>query len=182
MIKILQKIKIEKNKINIINFIQQSNNPTIKLMISRELLLPIHIENETYFNKTNIIKIIEIMLMHVIFIIGDLYFSIHNCNSPDIIMNVTAYFTLYASIESIWVIYILNLIIKKQDVVLSYNCDAYIFAIYHIFIMMWNILGAFILSNLLDYSCDIELYNYLFVKIIINYFYCVYKLFVICYE
>ncbi len=180
MIKILQKIKIkiEKNKINIINFIQLNS----KIKMSGELLLPIYIENKTCLNKTILIKIIELILMHVIFIIGDVYFSIHNCNSPDIIMNVTAYFALYASIELIWVTYILNLIIKKQDIVLSYNCDAYTFAIYHIFIMMWNILGAFILSNLLDYSCNVELYNYLFVKIIINYFYCAYKMFMICNE
>jgi hypothetical protein len=150
--------------------------------MSDELLLPIYYNDETCLNKSMAIHLFKLTFLHTIFIIGDIYFSINNCNSPDAIMNVTAYFALYATIEFIWVMYYLDLIIKKKDIVLNYNCDAYIFMIYNVFVVLWNMLGIFMLSDLLDYPCDDELYNYLFAKIIINYFYCVYKIFAICYE
>lgn len=147
--------------------------------MSNELLLPIYIENSSYFNKSNIIKLFEITFLHIIFIIGDVYFSINNCNSPDVIINLTGYFALYASIETIWVI---NLIIQKKNTTLTCSCDTYILIIYNLFIVVWNMLGVFILSELIDYDCNIEIYNYLFAKIIINYFYCIYKIIAICYE
>jgi hypothetical protein len=147
--------------------------------MSNESLLPIYNINLILPNDISMSKLTEVIFLHITFIIGDIYFSIHNCNSPDVIIDVTGYFALYASIEIIWTIYIISLIIKKQNIILSYNCDAYIFTIYHLFVFIWNILGVFLISNLMDYSCDIEIYNYLFVKIIINYFYCFYKIFMI---
>ena len=154
--------------------------------MSNDLLLPIYkrsteiIINETNFiNSINIYKLLEVMLFHITFIIGDIYFSIHDCGSPDVIINVTGYFALYASMEIVWTVYIVKLIINQQNIVLSYNCDAYAFIIYHLFILLWNMLGAFLLSDLMDYSCREELYNYLFAKIIINYFYCFYKIMMI---
>ena len=143
----------------------------------KETLLPVYVET----SPINIISLVQIILFHGIFIIGNIYFAVNNCNSPDTIIDLTAYFSLDAVIQFIWAIYICNLIIKKQDVVLSYNCDAYIFGIYMLFIITWNMLGAFILSDLMNYSCNVQLYNYLFAKIIINYFYCVYKVFIICF-
>lgn len=144
----------------------------------KETLLPIYVEK----SKINVRSLIQIILFHGIFIIGNIYFVVHNCNSPDTIIDIKLYFGLDACMQFIWTIYICNLIIKKQNIVLSYNCDAYIFIIYNLYNVIWNMLGVFILSDLLDYSCNVQLYNYLFAKIIINYFYCVYKIFVICYE
>jgi hypothetical protein len=152
--------------------------------MSSELLLPIHNQDTNYCNDLLISKYIEIILFHITFIIGDIYFSIYSyydCNPPNIIINVTCYFAYYVAIETIWTIYILNLIIKKQNIILNYNCDAYIFIIYHWFVFIWNIIGAFMISDLMNYSCDIEIYNYLFIKIIINYFYFFYKMFMIFY-
>lgn len=149
--------------------------------MSDDLLLPIY-KNLTdtivpiYINKINIYKLLEVLLFHVSFIIGDIYFSIFNCNSPDVIINITGYFVLYASIEVIWSTYVIKLIINKENIILSCNCDSYAFMIYHLFVLLWNLLGAFLLSDLIDYSCEQQLYNYLFAKIIINYFYYSYKL------
>lgn len=149
--------------------------------MSDDLLLPIY-KNLTdtivpiYINKINIYKLLEVLLFHVSFIIGDIYFSIFNCNSPDVIINITGYFVLYASIELIWSTYVIKLIINKENIILSCNCDSYAFMIYHLFVLLWNLLGAFLLSDLIDYSCEQQLYNYLFAKIIINYFYYSYKL------
>ncbi len=152
--------------------------------MSSELLLPIHNQDTNYLNDLPISKYIEVILFHVTFIIGDIYFSIYSyydCNPPNVIIDVTCYFAYYVAIELIWTIYILNLIIKKQNIILNYNCDAYIFIIYHWFVFIWNILGAFMISDLMNYSCDVGIYNYLFVKIIINYFYFFYKMFMIFY-
>lgn len=152
--------------------------------MSNELLLPMYNDETNCCNDISISKLVEVLLLHVTFIIGDIYFSIYshyNCNPPDVIINVTAYFAYYALFDSIWTIYLLNFIIKKQNIILSYNCDAYIFIIYHLFIFIWNVIGAFMISDLMDYSCDVKIYNYLFMKIIINYFYCFYKIFVILY-
>jgi hypothetical protein len=152
--------------------------------MSNELLLPIYNDDVNCCNDISISKFIEVTLFHIIFIIGDIYFSIHSyydCNPPNIIINVTCYFAYYAAIEFIWTIYILNLIIKKQNIILSCNCDAYIFIIYHWFIFIWNILGIYMISDLMNYSCDVKIYNYLFIKIIINYLYFFYKMFVIFY-
>lgn len=155
--------------------------------MSSDLLLPIYKRSiDTIVpistNDINIYKLIEVILFHVTFIIGDIYFSIHNCNSPDVIIDVTGYFVLYSIIEFIWTIYIIKLIIKKQNIILSCNYDAYMYIIYHLFVLSWNMLGVFLLSDLMSYSCKKELYNYLFAKIIINYFYCIYKIFVIFHE
>jgi hypothetical protein len=155
--------------------------------MSNDLLLPIYKRSTDiivpiYTNEINIYKLIEVFLFHIIFIIGDIYFSIHNCNPPNVIINVTCYFAYHSAMEFIWTIYIINLIIKKQNIILSYNCDAYTYIIYHLFILSWNMLGVFLLSDLINYSCKKELYNYLFAKIIINYFYCIYKIFVIFHE
>lgn len=155
--------------------------------MSSDLLLPMYKRSTDtivpiYTNEINMYKLIEVFLFHVTFIIGDIYFSINNCNSPNVIINVRGYFVLYATMEFIWTIYIINLIIKKQNIILSYNCDAYAYIIYHLFVLSWNIIGAFLLSDLIKYSCKQELYNYLFAKIIIIYFYCIYKIFVIFYE
>jgi hypothetical protein len=150
--------------------------------MSSESLLPTYKRSEDPINPISIHKIMEVILFHVSFIIGDVYFSIYNCNNPEVIINVTGYFALYAAIEVVWTTYIINLIVTRQNIVLSYNCDAGVFVIYHSFIIMWNILGAFLLSDLMDYPCHTGIYNYLFAKIIINYFYFVYKLFVIFHE
>ena len=150
--------------------------------MSNELLLPIHIENEHCMNKSNMLKFIELTLLHGTFIVGDVYFSINDCNNPDTIINLPVYFASYAGVELTWIIYILCLISKKHDVVLSCNHDAFAFIMYNLFVIIWNVIGALILSDLMNYSCEIELYNYLFAKIIINYFYCVYKIFSIFYE
>ena len=155
--------------------------------MSNDLLLPIHKRStdsiiQISTNSINKYKLIEVILFHVTFIIGDVYFSIFNCGSPDVIINVSGYFGLYAVLEFIWTIYIVKLIINKENIILSYNCDAYAFVIYHLFVILWNMLGAFLLSDLMDYSCQQELYNYLFAKIIINYFYCFYKIIMIFYE
>lgn len=152
--------------------------------MSDDLLLPMYkrsTDNITYTstNDINKWKLLEVILLHFPFIICDIYFSIFNCESPDVIIDVTAYFALYASMELIWAIYVIKLIINQENIVLNYNCDAYAFIIYHLFILLWNILGAFLLSDLLDYSCKQELYNYLFAKIIINYFYYFYKMLLI---
>lgn len=125
--------------------------------MSDDLLLPIY-KNLTdtivpiYINKINIYKLLEVLLFHVSFIIGDIYFSIFNCNSPDVIINITGYFVLYASIELIWSTYVIKLIINKENIILSCNCDSYAFMIYHLFVLLWNLLGAFLLSDLIDYS------------------------------
>jgi hypothetical protein len=150
--------------------------------MSNDLLLPIYNEELNCCNDISINNLVKVIFLHVTFIIGDIYFSIHNCNSPNTIIDVTGYFALYATIEIIWTIYIINLIIKKQDIILSFNCDAYIFILYHLFIFTWNIIGAFMISDLMNYSCDVEIYNYLFIKIIINHFYSFYKIFIIFYE
>jgi hypothetical protein len=154
--------------------------------MSNEILLPViynDLENN-YCNNISISKYIEVILFHIIFIIGDIYFTIYsyyNCNPPNIIINVTCYFAYYSAIEFIWTIYILNLIIQKKNIILNCNCDAYIFIIYHWFIFIWNIIGLFMISDLMNYSCNVGIYNYLFIKIIITYFYFFYKMFVIFY-
>jgi hypothetical protein len=155
--------------------------------MSDDLLLPIYKRStdnviHTHTSFINKWKLIEIILFHISFIIGDIYFSIFNCGSPNVIINVSAYFGLYASMELIWTIYVIKLIINQENIALSFNCDAYTFIIYHLFVISWNMLGAFLLSDLLNYSCEQELYNYLFAKIIINYFYCFYKIMLICHE
>ena len=149
--------------------------------MSDDLLLPIYKRSIDSIisiptNSINKCKLMEVIIFHITFIIGDIYFSIFNCNSPDVIINITGYFTLYASIELIWSIYVIKLIINKENIVLSCNCDSYAFMIYHLFVLLWNLLGAFLLSDLIDYSCEQQLYNYLFAKIIINNFYYSYKL------
>ena len=154
--------------------------------MSNEILLPViynDLENN-YCNNISISKYIEVILFHIIFIIGDIYFTIYsyyNCNPPNVIINVTCYFAYYSAIEFIWTIYILNLIIQKKNIILNCNCDAYIFIIYHWFIFIWNIIGLFMISDLMNYSCNVGIYNYLFIKIIITYFYFFYKMFVIFY-
>lgn len=155
--------------------------------MSNNLLLPIYKTStddiiDIPINPINKWKLVEVFIFHITFIIGDIYFTIFNCNSPNVIINVSGYFALYASIEFIWTMYIVKLIFNKENIILSCNCDAYSFIIYHLFIILWNMLGAFLLSELMDYSCKPELYNYLFIKIIINYFYCFYKIMLIFYK
>ena len=128
--------KLKNKKINI-------NNQIIKM--SDDLLLPIYKRSIDSIisiptNSINKCKLMEVIIFHITFIIGDIYFSIFNCNSPDVIINITGYFTLYASIELIWSIYVIKLIINKENIVLSCNCDSYAFMIYHLFVLLWNLI------------------------------------------
>lgn len=150
--------------------------------MSNELLLPIHNLTNTFQNKFMKWSFFEVMVLYVPFIIGDIYFSVHACGSPDVIVNVPLYFGLDAVMNFIWTIYIIILITNERDVTLGHNCHAYAFSIHYAFILLWNMVGMFLLSDLLEYSCRVEMYNYLFVKIIINEFHCICKLFKIYYD
>ena len=142
--------------------------------MSSELLLPIAHSTDHQIDKFNTIILV---CYKICLIIADLYFvfipNAPGCdNGNDGIINLELYLFIFAIVNMLFVIYKI-LDINKPVVII----------IYHMFMICWNIVGIYLLSELMEhYSCNIQLYNYLFVKIIISYFEAIFKIVLCLYE
>jgi len=128
----------------------------------------------------NILKNIKLILILTIFDIyfGSLYSS--KCSyTKKIIININLYNNIQISINTLWIIFVTLIIANNKNNKFEFsNENAFIIIIllYYLFSIIWNIIGTCLISDLLDNDlCNRTIINYLFFRIIINYFYNIYK-------
>lgn len=126
--------------------------------------------------KQNIYNTLEYIILYYPSIILDLYFGHSNkfyCDSNGEIIPIHDYLLVSGYLILAWTYYNIYLIWRYDSPIEIYEINySFIFYIsYHLFYIIWISIGMFILSNMINKECDVELTNYLFIKIISCYIY-----------
>lgn len=100
------------------------------------------------------------------FIMFDLYFAydIKNCNPNNELIDVKLYLLISGCLNALWSTYLIYSIWNLKDIY-NLNLPFVFYMVYHLFYVSWIVIGMFVLSSILNTYCDINVSNYLFIKI-----------------
>jgi len=168
--------------------LQEQNNIEEQLIIQS-------IENQNQMNNLNnaiiekvsiskgIIKILKIVGLILILTITDIYFgslySLKCSYTKKLVMNINLYNNIQIGVNTLWIIFIILIITNtKNNKFKNINEIIYIFILYYLFSITWNIIGTYLFSELLngDLCNNKIIYNYLYSRIVINYLFNIYKM------
>lgn len=184
-----------KNKINKI-MLQEENN-------IEEQLIPQVLDNQYNTNDINnkndankinnkndinkIIKILKKILLITILTLLDIYFELlcyTNCSYINkLIININVYNYVQIYVNFSWIIFTILMTTSTNDSneYKKITETMIINIFYYLFSIIWSIVGFYMYSTILNNDlCNNVTYNYLFIRLLINYFYNICNILQIC--